>query len=145
MPHCPFFALSDIFLGQVSTSIGGTTATVYAAWAAAVLAVPVLLAHAPTRDAVIVSLKNRNGILGTLLTGVFLTAGVACIGEAFQHAGGAVVIVNVFAMLSGILLLLVTVLRREWLETQPTRVYQIRLAGVVLLIGAATLLQLFGH
>jgi hypothetical protein len=141
----PVFALSDYFLNQVVTPMGSPLATTVTAWALAILAVPVVLAHPPSRGVVARSIANRRGLIGALLTGLFLVAGVACIGAAFRRGGaGGLVLVNVYAMLSGIVLLLVNAGRPGWLERETAGVYGLRLCGAALLIAAAGALQQVG-
>ena len=138
----PVFALSDYFFSRVVPEVGAPLTTTLTALALAALALPFLLASPATRTAVTQSLssdKHGRGILGALLTGLFLVVGVACIGEAFRRAGGpgGFVLVNVYAMTSGIVLLGVNAVRRGWLEVQKPGVYAVRIAGAVLLIAAA--------
>ncbi|GEM_PF-2806326 len=135
----PVFALSDKLLGQAIGAVGAPLATVLVAWGLALIGVPALLANAETRQQVRDALANRRGLLGAGLTGFFLVIGVACIGEAFKRAGG-VVLVNVFAMSSGLLLLAVNAARPGWLDAEKRSVYAVRFIGAVVLIAAATAL-----
>jgi hypothetical protein len=138
----PVFALSDYFLNQVVVPMGSPLATTVTAWALALLAVPVVLAHPPSRAVWERSITTYRGLIGALLTGLFLVVGVACIGAAFRRGGpGGLVLVNVYAMLSGIILLAVNAGRQGWLERESAGVYGLRLCGAVLLISAASALQ----
>ena len=138
----PVFALSDKLLGQASLAVGARLATVLVAWGLALLGVPALLLNPATRAEVRAALTNRHGLAGAFLTGLFLVIGVACIGEAFKRAGGAVVLVNVFAMSSGLILLAANAARPGWLDTDNRRVYAVRFLGALVLIAAATALLL---
>jgi hypothetical protein len=134
----PVFAFSDYFLNRMVMKAGSPLATTLVAWALAGMAVPVVLAHQPSRQVVARSVRGGRGILGAALTGIFLIIGVACIGEAFKRGGASgFVLVNVYAMTSGVLLLLVNVLRPGWLEGEERGVYLIRIVGAVVLIAAA--------
>ena len=138
----PVFALSDYFLSQLVSPMGSPLATSVTAVALALLGVPLVLAHAPSRKIVWESVANGRGLTGALLTGFFLVIGVACIGEAFRRGGmGGLVLVNVYAMMSGVILLFVNALRSGWLEQQPRSVYAFRFAGAILLIAAASALR----
>lgn len=138
----PIFALSDYFLSLCIGPLGSPLTTWLTATAVALIAVPPILMHAPTRQVIRESVGNKRGLWGALLTGMFLTSGVACIGQAFgiayQTAGASgAVLVNVFAMTSGVALLGVTVARPGWLESQSRGTYTIRFLGAILLIAAA--------
>ncbi|MBC8104040.1 MAG: hypothetical protein H7Z41_15815 [Cytophagales bacterium] len=138
----PLFAVSDTLFGQVSLAIGGATATVEMAGAMALLAVPALLWPPDARAAVTLSLRSRHGLVGVGMTGLCLVIGIACIGEAFRRAGGGVVLVNVFAMLSGVILVGVNALRPGWLEREPGKVYAVRILGALVLCASAVLVLL---
>lgn len=144
----PVFALSDYFFNLVVPGMGAPLATTLTAWALAALALPPLLLSPATRADIRQSLTDRQGrgIIGALLTGAFLVVGVVCIGEAFRRAviPGGFVLVNVYAMTSGIVLLGVNAVRRGWLEARTPAVYAVRIAGAALLIAAATGLKLLG-
>lgn len=138
----PVFALSDYFFSRVVGPLGSYTTTVLVAWSLALLAVPPILLHAPSRAVVGRALASGPARTGALLTGVFLIAGVVCIGEAFARAGragvaGGFVLVNVFAMLSGVALLGVAAARPGWLEGESRAVYALRFVGAALLLAAA--------
>jgi len=138
----PVFAVSDLLFGVVSSRIGGAFTTVVVAWGLALVGLPLLLAERRTRKAVVEGLRKPKGALGAGLTGLFLVVGVACIGEAFARAGGAVVLVNVFAMASGVLLLAANAALPGWLDREDRSVYLVRFAGAATLISAAGLLLL---
>jgi hypothetical protein len=138
----PVFAVSDLLFGTVSAAIGGAFATAVVAWGLALLGLPLLFAERRTRKAVVEGLKRPRGAFGAALTGLFLVTGVACIGEAFKRAGGGVVLVNVYAMTSGLLLLAANAARPGWLDREERSVYLVRFAGALTLISAAALLLL---
>jgi hypothetical protein len=134
----PVFALSDYFLNQMVMKAGSPLTTTLTAWALAGIAVPAVLAHPPSRKVVAKSVKGGRAILGAALTGIFLLIGVVCIGEAFKRGGmGGLVLVNVYAMTSGVVLLLVNLLRPGWLEGEERSVYLVRIVGAIVLIAAA--------
>lgn len=135
----PVFALSDYFFSRTVPAAGSPLTTVMTATALAVIGVPAALAHRPTREITWRGLRSGRGLFGAALTGVFLVAGVVCIGEAFRRAGGpgGFVLVNVYAMTSGVAILAVNAARRGWLEEQDRSVYGIRIVGALLLIASA--------
>ncbi len=147
----PVFAVSDILFGLVvrggtlfgtlmEGGIGARWATVLVSWGIAAFGLPFLLTKRETRSQIGTALKSERGRLGATLTGVFLVAGVYCIGEAFARARG-VVLVNVFAMLSGLVLLVVNAALPGRLDGNEGRAtYAVRFIGAVVLVGAATAL-----
>ena len=139
----PVFAVSDVLFGAVVQSgVGARWTTVLVSFGIAAVGVPLLLLLSRvTRTAVADALKSRNGRLGALLTGAFLVAGVYCIGEAFARSRG-VVLVNVFAMLSGLFLLAVNAALPGRLDgaNEGRTTYAVRFAGAVVLVGAASAL-----
>jgi hypothetical protein len=138
----PLFALSDYFFQQVVRTIGSPLTTVLVAWSLAALVAPVAIAHEQTRKNITKSLKSGRGVIGALLTGIFLVLGVVCIGQAFKCCGArGLVLVNVYAMLSGVILLLVNALLPGWLDREARSVYPVRFAGALLLIAAAASLK----
>ncbi|MBC8140146.1 MAG: hypothetical protein H7Y38_01755 [Armatimonadetes bacterium] len=137
----PVFAVSDILFGTVAGGgIGARWATVFVSWGIAAFGLPFLLAKRETRQDIATALAGWRGRLGATLTGVFLVAGVYCIGEAFARSRG-VVLVNVFAMLSGLVLLAVNAALPGRLDGNEGRTtYAVRFVGAMVLVGAATAL-----
>jgi energy-converting hydrogenase Eha subunit A len=136
----PLFALSDYFLNEAVKTMGSPLATVITALALFVLGVPMVIAHEPSRKIIRESIQNGRGIIGAGLTGLFLVIGVVFIGEAFKRGSvnpAGLALVNVYAMLSGVILLIVNALRSGWLEQQSRGVYALRFTGAILLIAAA--------
>jgi len=141
----PVFAVSDLLFGMASTTVGARWTTVLTSWGVAALALPFLLARRENRQAVAEALVGWRGRLGATLTGLFLVLGVYCIGEAFRRAGGSVVLVNVYAMLSGLFLLAVNAALPGRLDaTEERGVYAVRFVGAIILVGAATVLLYAG-
>ncbi len=136
----PVFAVSDLLFGKASGSLGARWATVLVSWGIAALGLPFLLRSWESREQIAGALRHWRGRLGAGLTGVFLVIGVCCIGEAFRRAHG-VVLVNVFAMGSGLFLLAVNAALPGRLDGEEGRTtYAARFAGAVLLVGAASAL-----
>lgn len=137
----PVFAASDLLFGKASGSgMGARWTTVLVSWGIAVVGVPFLLKSRETRQQIAMALRGWRGRLGAALTGTFLVLGVYCIGEAFRRAQG-VVLVNVFAMLSGLFLLAVNAALPGRLDGEKGRTtYAVRFAGALLLVGAASAL-----
>ena len=137
----PVFAVSDMLFGAASQGgVGARWTTVLMAWGVASLGLPLLLRRKETRTDVAEALRSKRGCLGATLTGTFLVIGVYCIGEAFARARG-VVLVNVFAMLSGLFLLAVNAVLPGRLDAQEGgTTYAVRFAGALVLVGAASAL-----
>lgn len=140
----PIFAASDLLFGEATGSIGARWTTVLVSWGIAAAGLPFLLQQRANRVEIGKALSHWRGRLGAALTGIFLVIGVYCIGEAFKRSQG-VVLVNVFAMLSGLFLLAVNAALPGRLDGEEGRLtYAVRFAGAVVLVGAATALLYVG-
>ncbi|MBC8135057.1 MAG: hypothetical protein H8F28_04115 [Fibrella sp.] len=141
----PVFAVSDLLFGAAAGSIGARWTTVFVSWGIAAVGLPFLLRIRDSRVEFGKALSHWRGRLGATLTGVFLVIGVYCIGEAFKRSQG-VVLVNVFAMLSGLFLLAVNAALPGRLDGEEGRLtYAVRFAGAILLVGAASALLYAGR
>ncbi|MBC7805885.1 MAG: hypothetical protein H7145_07015 [Akkermansiaceae bacterium] len=140
----PVFAVSDLLFGAATVSLGARWTTVFVSWGIAAVGLPFLLRQRENRVELRSALSHWRGRLGATLTGVFLVIGVYCIGEAFKRSQG-VVLVNVFAMLSGLFLLAVNAALPGRLDGDEGRLtYAVRFAGALLLVGAASALLYAG-
>lgn len=140
----PIFAVSDVLFGKATGSLGARWTTVFVSWGIAAVGLPFLLRHRENCIEIGKALSHWRGRLGATLTGVFLVIGVYCIGEAFKRSQG-VVLVNVFAMLSGLFLLAVNAALPGRLDGEEGRLtYAVRFAGAILLVGAASALLYAG-
>lgn len=142
----PVFAVSDLLFGAAAAgSIGARWTTVFVSWGIAAVGLPFLLRSRENRAEIGKALSHWRGRLGATLTGVFLVLGVYCIGEAFKRSQG-IVLVNVFAMLSGLFLLAVNATLPGRLDGEEGRLtYAVRFAGAMILVGAASALLYAGN